>query len=73
MTAIDDFVHLGDGSKSTPLNIVIKLSSAEGHAAVKISDNIGKNTGNKDVVAEVKERLGYTESGTIVNEANRWE
>ncbi|KAF3260816.1 nicotinate phosphoribosyltransferase [Orbilia oligospora] len=70
--SFDDFVHRSDDSKSTPLNIVIKLSSAMGHAAVKISDNIGKNTGDKAMVEEVKERLGYTESGNVVDEAKRW-
>ncbi|KAK6502905.1 nicotinate phosphoribosyltransferase [Arthrobotrys musiformis] len=68
----NDFVHRSDNSKSTPLNIVIKLSSAMGNAAVKISDNIGKNTGDKAMVEEVKERLGYTESGNVVDEAKRW-
>ncbi|EPS43918.1 hypothetical protein H072_2180 [Dactylellina haptotyla CBS 200.50] len=68
----NDFTHKSDGSKSTPLNIVIKLSSAAGHAAVKISDNIGKNTGDKATVEKVKEQLGYTESGKVVDETKRW-
>ncbi|KAF3918821.1 hypothetical protein ABW20_dc0100402 [Dactylellina cionopaga] len=68
----NDFISKGDGVKSTPLNIVIKLSSAAGHAAVKISDNIGKNTGDKATVEKVKERLGYTEHGGVVDEAKRW-
>lgn len=57
----DDFVHESNGKKSVPLNIVIKLSSAGGRAAVKISDNIGKNTGDMKTVEEVKQRLGYVE------------
>ncbi|RPB11303.1 nicotinate phosphoribosyltransferase [Morchella conica CCBAS932] len=61
----NDFVHLSQPKKSTPLNIVIKISSAGGNPAVKISDNIGKNTGDKATVERVKRDLGYTEK--------RWE
>ena len=61
------------GKKSIPLNIVIKIASASGRHAVKISDNIGKNTGDKATVDEVKQRLGYTEkSWSGGDEKTRW-
>lgn len=69
----DDFTHESDGSKSIPLNIVIKLSSANGRPAVKISDNIGKNTGDQAEVQEAKRQLGYKEkSWEGVDESTRW-
>ncbi|RPB21061.1 nicotinate phosphoribosyltransferase [Terfezia boudieri ATCC MYA-4762] len=77
---IDDFERLScPKQKSSPLNIVIKLSSAAGRPAVKISDNIGKNTGDKKTVEEVKQELGYIEKtwseemgGEMGDEKNRW-
>lgn len=52
---------------------MIKIASASGRNAVKISDNIGKNTGDKSTVAEVKQRLGYTEKTWAGgDEKTRW-
>lgn len=69
----NDFVETSTGKKSIPLNIVIKIASASGRHAVKISDNIGKNTGDRATVDEVKRRLGYTEKEWAGgDEKTRW-
>ncbi|KAF2264355.1 nicotinate phosphoribosyltransferase [Lojkania enalia] len=70
----NDFVEKSTGKKSVPLNIVIKIASAKGRHAVKISDNIGKNTGDKATVEDVKRRLGYVEkSWAGGDETHRWD
>lgn len=73
LIATDDFTHISSEKKSLPLNIVIKLSSANGRPAIKISDNAGKNTGDSETVHKVKASLGYIEK-TWVNgdEKTRW-
>lgn len=69
----NDFVNTATGKKSVPLNIVIKLSSAADKPAVKISDNIGKNTGDKATVENVKRQLGYVEKDwKDGDETSRW-
>ncbi|KAL1952826.1 hypothetical protein VTO42DRAFT_4115 [Malbranchea cinnamomea] len=69
----NDFTQLSDGKKSVPLNIVIKVSSAGGRPAVKLSDNLGKNTGDQATVVQVKKRLGYVERDwENGDETRRW-
>lgn len=73
MNEIDDFNRTSNGKKSVPLNIVIKVSSAGGRPAVKLSDNLGKNTGDPKTVVEVKKRLGYVEHDwEDGDETRRW-
>ncbi|KAL9714330.1 nicotinate phosphoribosyltransferase [Leucoagaricus gongylophorus] len=56
----NDFCTLSSGSieKNKPLNIVIKLSSVNGLPCVKISDDLTKNTGDKDIVDRIKQDFG---------------
>ena len=68
----NDYVLKSDGqTKSKPLNIVIKLSNAAGRPAIKLSDDMGKNTGHAETVKQVKARLGYTER-EWADENDRW-
>lgn len=73
MKKIDDFARKSDGQKSKPLNIVIKIASANGKPAVKLSDNMGKNTGEKSIVQNVKKMLRYIEHPWEEGDENaRW-
>lgn len=72
---IDDFKEKSNPfKKSVPLNIVIKISKVNGYPAIKISDNINKNTGDKDTVLKVKKELGYIEKDwSQGDESHRWD
>jgi nicotinate phosphoribosyltransferase len=72
-TFADDYTNKSTGEKSKPLNIVIKIATANGSPAVKLSDNLGKNTGDHAKVLEVKKQLGYVEqSWQDGDESHRW-
>ncbi|KAK0871498.1 nicotinate phosphoribosyltransferase [Friedmanniomyces endolithicus] len=71
----NDFVHASEkGKKSVPLNIVIKLSEAQGRAAIKLSDDRGKNTGADELVSRIKKEVRYEEKTWVGgDEAHRWD
>ncbi|KAJ3876821.1 nicotinate phosphoribosyltransferase [Lentinula edodes] len=55
----NDFVKVSDPkSKSPALNMVIKLAEVNSKSCVKISDDLRKNTGNQEVVKDVKKLFG---------------
>nr|XP_023908607.1 probable nicotinate phosphoribosyltransferase [Quercus suber]POF15555.1 nicotinate phosphoribosyltransferase [Quercus suber] len=58
-----------EGKKSPPLNIVIKLSEAQGRPAVKLSDDVGKNMGEGELVERIKREVGYEDE----DGSHRWE
>lgn len=67
---IDDVSILKSQSgKSKALNMVIKLRSINGRNAVKISDDLTKNTGDAEEVAMCKRRFGIDEAQENVEDA----
>lgn len=70
----NDFINLKTKEKSVPLNIVIKLSEANGNSAIKLSDDVGKNMGDGELMRSVKAQVGYEEkSWRDGDEAHRWD
>lgn len=53
----NDFTKASTGVASPAMNIVIKLSSAAGQPAIKISDEVGKHTGDNDLLQRVQKVL----------------
>lgn len=70
----NDFARISTGEKSVPLNIVIKISEAGGRPAVKLSDDVGKNMGEDQLVQRIKREVGYEDKRwTGGDEAHRWD
>lgn len=67
---VDDKSILQDhNGRSNALNIVVKLRSINGRNAVKISDDLTKNTGDAEEVAMCKRRFGLDEAHENVEDA----
>ncbi|KAJ1307851.1 hypothetical protein OPQ81_001932 [Rhizoctonia solani] len=54
----NDFRRTNNGKRSKPLIMVIKIASVEGNPCVKISDGPTKNTGDPELVAQIKQKFG---------------
>ncbi|KAL9107916.1 MAG: hypothetical protein Q9227_007238 [Pyrenula ochraceoflavens] len=69
----NDFMRASDNAKSAPLNVVIKLVSADGRPCIKLSDDVGKNMGSSDLVRRVKNEVDYTDREWAEgDESRRW-
>ena len=68
----NDFRRSG-GAKSAPLNIVMKMTEANGRPVIKLSDHRGKHTGDKALIEEVKRLIKYQEGEwEDGDESRRW-
>lgn len=68
----NDFRRLG-GAKSAPLNIVMKMTEANGRPVVKLSDHRGKHTGDKTLIEKVKRLVKYQDGDwEDGDESRRW-
>lgn len=56
----NDFERTG-GGKSHPMNIVIKMWECNGKGVVKLSDELGKRSGEESALKKVLEELGMRE------------
>lgn len=54
----NDYQRSDINERSMPLNMVIKVALVEGKPCVKISDDITKNTGDPEVVNQIKQKFG---------------
>jgi len=71
----NDFKHISQPEeKSVPLNIVIKISEADGKKAIKLSDDVGKNMGDDELMRRIKREVGYEDKRWVEgDEAHRWD